>query len=287
MPLVSVVIPTHNRAWILEEAIESVFAQHFQDFELIVVDDGSTDETPRLLASYPRIRITRQNHAGVSSARNRGLSLAEGRYVAFLDSDDLWLPGKLSAQVDFFEKRPDALICQTEEIWVRNGVRVNPKRRHVKPSGMIFEDSTKLCLVSPSAVMIRRDLFDQVGGYDESLPACEDYDLWLRITCRFPVYLLSRPLIIKQGGHGDQLSKQPGLDRFRIYALRKILEHPPRGGLSLAQERTAVNVLREKCRIYATGCLKRGRIEEGGYYLSLRDAFPPIGVDGCPARPRR
>jgi glycosyltransferase involved in cell wall biosynthesis len=273
MPLVSVIIPSHNRAWILKEAIDSVFAQRFRDFELIIVDDGSTDNTPELLAAYTTLRVARQDHSGVSAARNRGISLARGRYVAFLDSDDLWLPDKLSAQTAFFRKRPDALICQTEETWIRNGVQVNPKRRHIKPSGMIFEDSTRLCLVSPSAVMIRRSLFDQVGVYDERLPACEDYDLWLRTTCRFPVYLLPPPLVIKRGGHRDQLSRQPGLDRFRIYALRKILENPPAPGLSRTQERAAVDVLREKCSIYASGCLKRGRVEEARYYLDLRDRF--------------
>ena len=282
--MVSIVIPCYNRAWILEEAIRSVFDQHFQDFELIVVDDGSTDDTAELLAAYPRIRTTRQDHAGVSSARNLGISLARGTYIAFLDSDDLWLPEKLSAQVAFFQKRPDVLICQTEEIWLRNGARVNPKRRHAKPSGMIFEDSTKLCLVSPSAVMIRRDLFETIGGYDESLPACEDYDLWLRTTCRFPVYLLPTPLVIKRGGHGDQLSRQPGLDRYRIYALQKILENPPTSGLSPRQRKTAVEVLREKCRIYATGCMKRGRVAEGEYYLNLRQAFSP-GVSNRLERP--
>jgi len=150
---------------------------------------------------------------------------------------------------------------------------------------MIFEESTQLCLVSPSAVMIRRSLFDRVGGYDERLPACEDYDLWLRTTCQFPVYLLPPPLVIKRGGHRDQLSRQPGLDRFRIYALRKILENPPETGLSRTQERAAVNVLRKKCSIYASGCLKRGRVEEARYYLDLRDRFSSSGLRRCAERP--
>lgn len=287
MPLVSVIIPSHNRAWILKEAIDSVFDQRFRDFELIVVDDGSTDNTPELLAAYPNLRVARQGHSGVSAARNRGISLARGRYVAFLDSDDLWLPEKLSTQIAFFQRRPDALICQTEETWVRNGIQVNPKRRHTKPSGMIFEESTQLCLVSPSAVMIRRSLFDRVGGYDERLPACEDYDLWLRTTCQFPVYLLPPPLVIKRGGHRDQLSRQPGLDRFRIYALRKILENPPEKGLSRTQERAAVDVLRKKCSIYANGCLKRGRVEEARYYLDLRDRFSSSGLRRCAERPSK
>src|SRR5210317_699273 len=164
LPLVSVIIPTYNRGWILTEAIDSVLAQDFKDFELIVVDDGSTDNTRQILDSYDQdLIVIRQSNRGVSAARNRGIAAAAGRLVAFLDSDDLWLPRKLSRQVDFFNSNPDTVINQTEEIWMRNGARVNPKDRHRKPSGMIFERSLELCLVSPSAVMIQRTLFDAVG----------------------------------------------------------------------------------------------------------------------------
>ncbi len=134
-PLISVIIPTYNRGWIIKEAIDSVLAQDYVNYELIVVDDGSTDNTHDILNSYQNnFLILRQNNKGVSSARNRGLAAASGHFVAFLDSDDIWLPQKLSQQVDFFHSNPDALICQTEEIWIRNNVRVNPKKRHKKPS---------------------------------------------------------------------------------------------------------------------------------------------------------
>ena len=162
-PFVSVIIPTHNRSWILKEAVDSVLAQDGSDFELIVVDDGSTDGTPALLRSYgERLIALRQENRGVSAARNTGIRHASGSLIAFLDSDDRWLPGKLRAQAAFFDSRSDALICQTQEIWIRNGVRVNPKKRHQKPSGMIFEPSLHLCLVSPSAVMMQKTLFDIV-----------------------------------------------------------------------------------------------------------------------------
>ncbi|MBW2108535.1 MAG: glycosyltransferase, partial [Deltaproteobacteria bacterium] len=202
MPTVSVIIPTFNRATMLKEAIESVLEQDVADFELIVVDDGSTDETPAVLAKYPAppLHIVSQVHQGVSAARNAGLKKAAGGLIAFLDSDDLWLPGKLAAQMEFFENHPEALICQTEEIWLRNGIRVNPKKRHAKPQGMIFDRCVDLCLVSPSAVMIRRALFDMVGLFDEQMAACEDYDLWLRVACRFPIYLIDRPMVIKRAG---------------------------------------------------------------------------------------
>jgi len=269
-PLISVIIPTYNRGWIIKEAIDSVLSQDYRDFELIIVDDGSTDNTLEILNSYQDdITVLRQNNHGVSAARNRGIMAASGRFVAFLDSDDLWLPQKLSSQVDYFNLNPDAIICQTEEIWIRKSVRVNPKKRHKKPRGMIFEQSLALCLVSPSAVMIRRSLFDEVGFFDEKLPVCEDYDLWLRISCRFPVYLIDTPLIIKRGGHDDQLSASSGLDKFRIKSLKKNIASDL---LSETQYRAAVKTLKEKCAIYAAGCRKRGRKEEALYYTKLSDS---------------
>ena len=270
-PLVSVIIPTHNRGWVLSEAIDSVLAQDFQDYELIVVDDGSTDDTREILDTYGRdIIVLHQTNKGVSAARNQGIAQAGGQLLAFLDSDDIWLPRKLSQQVDFFKLHPDAVINQTEEIWIRNDVRVNPKDRHRKPSGMIFERSLGLCLVSPSAVMIKKTLFDAVGVFDENLPACEDYDLWLRISCQYPVHLIDTPLIIKRGGHEDQLSKAPGLDRFRIQSLAKIIASER---LTEAQYRAAACSLRDKCAIYAGGCHKRGREAEATYYAALAESI--------------
>lgn len=274
-PQVSVIIPTYNRGWIIKEAIDSVLAQDYTEFELIVVDDGSADHTSDVLDSYRNvIKVLSQKNKGVSAARNRGIAEASGKFVAFLDSDDLWLSQKLSVQIEFFNQTPDALICQTEEVWIRNGLRVNPKKRHKKPSGMIFKPSLELCLVSPSAVMIQRTLFDTVGGFDETLPACEDYDLWLRISCRFPIHLIDTPLIIKRGGHDDQLSKGAGLDKFRIKAIEKIIKS---GLLSDDQHRAAVKTLKKKCDIYAAGCRKRGREEEALYYTSLSNKWKVIG----------
>ncbi|MFZ0612874.1 MAG: glycosyltransferase [Desulfobacterales bacterium] len=265
--LISVIIPTYNRAWVVRDAIDSVLGQSHADFELIVVDDGSTDGTPRILDAYgDRLQVIRQERGGVSAARNRGIAAAAGPLVALLDSDDLWLPNKLAVQVDFFKNNQSALICQTEEIWIRNGLRVNPAKRHRKPSGMIFERSLELCLVSPSAVMARRELFDLVGLFDESLPACEDYDLWLRVGSRFPVHLIDRPLVIKRGGHPDQLSRQPSLDRYRIHSLVKLIEA---GRLTPIQHDAVVITLRKKCAVYANGCLKRGRLAEAAHYASL------------------
>ncbi len=281
MATVSVIIPTYNRAWALGEAVESVMAQDYHDFEIVVVDDGSTDNTFEILQAFPEILVVRQETQGVSAARNAGIERASGRLIAFLDSDDLWLPAKLSTQVAFFDSSPDALICQTEETWIRNSLRVNPKNRHKKFSGMIFERSLELCIVSPSAVMMRSLLFDEIGGFDEKLPVCEDYDLWLRVACLFPIYLIDIPLVIKRGGHPDQLSRRRGIDRYRIQALKKIIES---GLLSPGQCDAAVAVLRKKCGIYAAGCTKRGRIAEADEYVRLSRRFrtsgftPAIGV---------
>jgi len=272
-PLVSVIIPTYNRGWIVPEAIDSVLDQDFSDYELIVVDDGSNDNTREILGAYGKaITVLQQSNRGVSAARNRGIAEAAGRLIAFLDSDDLWLPRKLSTQVKFFEENADAVINQTQEIWIRNGLRVNPKKRHHKFSGMIFERSLALCLVSPSAVMIKKSLFDAVGVFDERLPACEDYDLWLRVSCRYPVHLMNTPLIIKRGGHDDQLSKAAGLDKYRIQSLMKIIDSDL---LTPQQYKAAVITLKQKSEVYAGGCRKRGREEEAEYFSALAEKYLP------------
>jgi glycosyltransferase involved in cell wall biosynthesis len=266
MPAVSVIIPTYNRAWTLQRAIDSVLAQDYRDFEIVVVDDGSTDNTSEILEAYEQVCVVRQEHRGVSAARNVGIARAAGQLITFLDSDDSWLPRKLSTQVAFFTAYEHALICQTEEIWIRNGIRINPRKRHKKYAGMIFEQCLELCIVSPSAVMIKSSLLDEIGCFDETLPVCEDYDLWLRIAQRFPIYLIETPLVIKHGGHADQLSRRPGIDRYRIQALRKILESDL---LSDTQYAAALTALRQKCAVYAAGCLKRGREAEATYYENL------------------
>jgi glycosyltransferase involved in cell wall biosynthesis len=270
-PLVTVIIPTYNRGWIVPEAIDSVLDQDFSDYELIVVDDGSNDNTREILSAYGKgITVLQQSNKGVSAARNSGIAAASGRLIAFLDSDDLWLPGKLSTQVKFFEENTDAVINQTQEIWIRNGQRVNPKNRHHKFSGMIFERSLALCLVSPSAVMIKKSLFDTVGVFDEDLPACEDYDLWLRISCRYSVHLIDIALIIKRGGHDDQLSKAAGLDKYRIQSLMKLIDSDL---LTPQQYKAAVLTLKEKSEVYAGGCRKRGRDEEAEYFSALAEKY--------------
>jgi glycosyltransferase involved in cell wall biosynthesis len=279
-PRVSVIIPTFNRAWTVAEAIDSALDQRFASFEVIVVDDGSTDRTQEVLTRFGSdIRTLKQANAGVSAARNAGIRAAAGELIALLDSDDLWRPDKLAHQVAFFDSHPDCLICQCREIWIRNGRRVNPKHRHRKSSGDIFLPSLELCLVSPSAVMMRRSLFDEIGYFDETLPACEDYDLWLQVSARFPVALIDFEGTVKRGGHPDQLSRAPGLDRYRIRALEKIIAGDR---LTAAQKAAAVATLKRKCTIYAGGCRKRNRLSEARHYERLARAHDEPAPDRIP-----
>ena len=268
LPLVSVIIPTFNRWPLVGEAVESVLAQSFIDHELLVVDDGSADDTAKHLGRFgSRLKLFITPRKGVSAARNFAVDRSSGRYLAFLDSDDLWRPAKLACQTAFMERHPECQICQTEEIWIRNGARVNPKAVHRKPTGDIFAQSLDRCLVSPSAVMLTRLLFDRFGGFDESLPVCEDYDLWLRIAVEHQVPLIPEPLVIKRGGHADQLSRSLwGMDRFRVQALVKLL----RGGLAGTRRAAALATLRRKVLVLANGARKRGKeLEAAGFEAVL------------------
>jgi glycosyltransferase involved in cell wall biosynthesis len=267
VPQVSVIIPTHNRAALLREAVASVKAQTYRDFEILVVDDASTDDTREVLAAWREVRVLR--HAcrrGVAAARNTGIDAARGEWLAFLDSDDLWLPAKLARQMAHHQDQPHLLISQTDETWVRRGVKVNKPAAHRKVAGRIFLPSLERCLISPSAVILNRRLLEAHGGFDEDLPAAEDYDLWLRLTWRYEVGLVDEPLAIKRGGHPDQLSRQWGIDRFRIRALVKLLAEPD---LPEAWARAVRRRLAAKCAIYAQGCEKRGKLKEAVFYRAL------------------
>ncbi len=283
-PITSVIIPTYNRWPLVAEAVDSVLAQSFQDIEIIVVDDGSTDGTTNRLAKFDgRLRLFTTTRRGVAAARNFGVSQAQGCYVAFLDSDDLWLPGKLETQIAFLDRHPEIQICQTDEIWVRNGVRVNPKAMHRKPSGDIFVRSLDLCLISPSAVMMTRELFQCIGGFDESFPVCEDYDLWLRVTSVYSVPLIPEALVVKRGGHADQLSRSLwGMDRYRVLALQKIL----RSGLNGVRRTAARDVLRRKVLILAQGARKRGKEQEAQDYEATLAEFTQEKIDVGERDPR-
>ena len=261
-PAISVVIPTFNRAHVLERAIDSVLMQDFRDFELIIVDDGSRDCTKELLETVAnregeRVRCLFQENRGVSSARNLGIRASLGEWVAFLDSDDEWLIQKLSLQAAFAKKSPEVSIIHGEEIWIRRGIRVNPMKKHQKFGGFIFEKCLPLCVISPSAVMIKRHLLIESGGFREDYPVCEDYDLWLELTALHEVGFIESPLIKKYGGHDDQLSASlKAMDYYRLKTLCRLWtekHYPVNSAAALLGE------IRNKSRILLKGLEKYGR----------------------------
>ena len=257
---ISVIIPTYNRKKTLARAIQSVINQSFSPFEILIIDDGSNDGTEEWVKeNFQNIKYIYQNNHGVSSARNIGIENAYGDWVAFLDSDDEWLPNKLYEQVKAIESNPEMKFFHTNEIWIRNGVRVNQMKKHKKYGGYIFEKCLDICRVSPSSVLIQKEVFDNIGVFDESLRVCEDYDLWLRITSKYPVVFLDVPLIYKYGGHADQLSKvNDGIESYRIQSLEKIINS---GFLSDEQKVLAVNALVNKMKIYSKGLKKRKKLD--------------------------
>ena len=269
MPRVSVILPSYNRSQSVGLAVESVLKQSFRDFELCVVDDGSEDDTVEILdsilGSFNTLRL--KENVGVSHARNYGIRSTDSEWIAFLDSDDVWHPQKLEKQIDATFDRPEHLLHFTDEIWIRNGKRINPKLRHQKREGWIFQPSLELCLMAPSTVMLKRELLEQCGLFDEELPVCEDYDLWLRITAHHQVSFLNEALMTRSGGHADQLSRKYwGMDRFRVQSLKKILANVP---LQKEDEMATRRVLKKKCEILLNGFRKRGKTEEISYYESL------------------
>ncbi len=263
---VSVIIPTYNRAGFVFAAIDSVIAQRAANFELIVVDDGSTDDTWRELertaaaaqaehANRLSMQIVRTKNRGVAAARNTGGALASAPLVAFLDSDDIWGPDKLARQIEYMRAHPEYVISQTDEWWLRNGGRVNPGLRHRKAAGDIFIDSLRTSLVTPSTVLMQAPLFREIGGFDEDFIAAEDYDLWLRILVLHEIGFLEEHHATRRSGHEGQLSMLPAIDRFRILALLKLLATDD---LNSVRRRAVCEVLAEKCIIYAKGLGRRG-----------------------------
>ncbi len=261
---ISVVLPTYNRAHVLSRALDSALAQTRAPLEVIVVDDGSTDNTKELLQAYPDIRVLHQENRGVSAARNYGIKEAKGEWIALIDSDDAWSPEKLATQIRSLKKDKKWRICHTNEIWVRKGRRVNQMNKHAKFGGKIFEQCLPLCCISPSSVLLHRTIFDDYGYFDEALPACEDYDFWLRLTQKEEVCFVNRALTIKYGGHEDQLSRKYwGMDRFRIQSMEKLLQQ---GGLSKDHETATREMLAQKMRIYIEGARKREKLEDVAFY---------------------
>ena len=288
MTEVSVIIPTYNREKFISECVQSVLAQTLPAREIIIVDDGSTDATYNILRDLgfnslstkkTVLRYFFQQNRGVSSARNLGIKEARSEYIALLDSDDLWLKSKLDRQVSAFQNdTQSSRLCHTDEIWIRNGVRVNQHKKHNKHGGNVFQSCLKLCCISPSSAMMHRSVFEDFGFFDEDLPACEDYDFWLRYSAKEDVNFIDEPLIIKKGGHSDQLSGAHwGMDRFRIYSIEKILKEPD---LTLVQKTEAIHEVILKLEILINGSQKRQKFAYAENMLQKKQHWEAILMRG-------
>ena len=257
---ISVVIPTLNRINTLQRALDSVINQTYKPAEIIVVDNGSSDGTLKFLREqYPKITILTENKIGVSSARNKGIKKSINQWIALLDSDDAWHPRKLEIQTSMLDSAlKEYNLIHTNEVWFRNNKHINQMKKHKKQGGYIFERCLSLCCISPSSVLFKKNILDKVGLFDESLPVCEDYDMWLKICSSEEVLFAQDKLTYKYGGHKDQLSKSYwGMDRFRIKSIENIIKN---FDLTYNQKTQAKKELIKKLKIIINGAFKRNNL---------------------------
>lgn len=263
---VSIIIPTFNRSQLVERAIRSVLNQTYKNFELIIVDDGSTDDTELRLQQFttnPSIHYYKKENSGVAAARNFGAAKAKGKWMAFLDSDDEWLAHKLQDQINFLQKNSELKIVYGEETWIRNGMRVNQKKHHKKSGGRIFERCLEQCLIAPSSVLLEKNLFDEFKGFDESFVVCEDYDLWIKISSQYEIGFIEHPLIIKYGGHEDQLStKYFAMDMWRLKSMHNLLISRSLPVNDLSALSALIATMQTKGKILLKGYQKHGNLED-------------------------
>jgi glycosyltransferase involved in cell wall biosynthesis len=212
MPEVSVIIPAYNSARYLQEAVDSVLAQTFDDFEVLVIDDGSTDDTEAVMRRYGApVRYIRQRNGGVASARNRGIQEASGRYIAFLDADDTWYANKLGRQLAALEQHPDARFCYSAFTVVDSQMRELFVRRSDRRGSAVEDLLTRGNVVgSICTVLADRSLFAAAGGFDPALSQCADWDMWVRLAVHTEFLYIDEPLVTYRH-HGDMMSRDPAL----------------------------------------------------------------------------
>ncbi len=258
--MISVIIPVYNREGFIARSIESVLSQTLKPFEIIVVDDGSTDSTPDILRTYhDKIKVFSQDNGGVSKARNLGIKQARGKWICLLDSDDIWHPTKLAQQRAYHDSFPSIMISHTAEKWIRNEKEIKQKKAHKKPSSWCFEENLDFCKIAPSTIMIERSVFEKVGYFDEGLEVCEDYDLWLRVLKNYELGFVETVLTTKFAGHENQLSvKHHSMDTFRIQALLKHLD-----------EKGVKEEIEKKATILIKGAQKHQNYEVEIFYKKL------------------
>jgi glycosyltransferase involved in cell wall biosynthesis len=282
---VSVIIPTFNRKSFLTRALNSVQNQTCRCAEIIIVDDGSTDGTEEYLESFKSqsslpVHYFKQSNKGPAAARNLGIAHSACKYITFLDSDDHWHKRKIEKQLQVMLQQPEYMISHTRERWMRNGVHINQKKKHLPKHGYIFSHCLDICTVSMSTVMVKRELFDLIGTFDQQFRCCEDYDFWLRVSCRYPFLLVDDTLTVKEGGRGDQVSAQyqVGMHKLHIQALDKLLKLELLDVLQVGQ---AERELLKKALIYGNGCVRHGRVEEGQRYLQLAASLQDKFFESC------
>jgi len=274
---ISVVIPSYNRKDFLKRSIDSAINQTKKPLEIIVVDDGSTDGTETMIKSdYDFVKFIKQKNKGVSAARNIGIKVSIGEWICFLDSDDEWKKDKLEKQINAMKSNPGYKFFHSNEIWIKNGLRINQKKKHKKYGGDIFDKCLDMCRISPSSVMINKTVFDEVGNFNEDLVVCEDYELWLRICDKYKVFFIDEPLIIKYGGHQGQLSYSiESIENHRI----KALEYLTLENLNRKNKRHAIQMLLSKLNIYLKGLVKRRKNDEIALYEEKIKVWNKFSID--------
>ena len=287
-PVVSIMTTTYNRAGMLKEAIESVLDQTYQDWELLVYDDGSTDETQALVQGYqmkdPRVWYERQSHTGLSgivALRNRALREARGPFIAFLDDDDKWFPEKLKLQVSYLEQHPEKGLVYSP-VHVVDGKGRYQKTRPVVPSSS-YADLFEGCFIQISSVVARKEILIALGGFDASLESSRDYDLWLRMARHYPFAYIDEPLgwyRFHPNAISNKLDRRHGM-HFKI--LSRVPVEPERGITRKRKRRRLAVEAYRLARLY----------KERRYYLQAARSFkeatvylPTVGLKICDLEPK-
>lgn len=271
MKKVLVIIPTRDRPNLTLEAVVSVTNQTYTNWECLVIDDGSNQENYNLLTKklkpIQNVKVSRNDTSkGPAACRNFALRITNYNYVAFLDSDDLWMQEKLENQVNTLEQENKEWI-HCNELWMRNNKTVNQKKIHRKQGGLFWKRSLSRCLISPSAVLFKRAFFQELGGFKESFPVAEDYELWLRALEKKSVGYLSEPLVLKRAGDWQQLSSVQEIDRYRVLALHRAIRRlrACKGKANLVRLNQLIEEGLKKTKVLVTGAKKHESPRLGQY----------------------
>jgi GT2 family glycosyltransferase len=277
IPSISVVVPCHNAAPWIAGTLRSVFSQDWPKLEVLVVDDGSTDDSVALVQrAFPQVVVLRQRKGGVAAARNAGIMAASGQWVAFVDADDVWLPGKLRAQMDLLAANPAAhMACAGWIVWPSSdpepaaellALALQPGEPAAAdgPSGWIYPDLLLGCEVWTSTVVMHRDLLQELGGFGLALKIGEDYDLWLRASRVTPILRVKRPMALYRQ-HPASLTRQPAIMNYEAAVVERAIA---RWGYASPDGRTARpsdvrKSLARTWRAFATASLAAGRRDDG------------------------